>query len=310
LTVLDPATGASTPTQDDAPSSFAVESMALLQDGRVLLVSDWGESDDPPTATRYDPVADRFEEVGAPREARDWPFLVTLHDGRVLIGGGQAQNVTRTSELFDPATETFTAAGSMARPRTIGSTATLLRDGRVLVVGGGPDLGSSAELFDPTTGTFARTGETTVARGASHTATLLPDGRVLITGGLVHDEAVRPTAPSLTATAEVYDPATGIFSAVGSLAEPRFGHAAALLADGTVLIAGGAHELPAQGAPEIAADAEIFDPASGAFRPTGDLVRPRLLPATAVVDGRVLILGHLDPVGMDPDTSASTEWFD
>ncbi len=86
-------------------------------------------------------------------------------------------------------------------------------------------------------------------------------------------------------------------------------HTAAILPDGTVLIAGGAHELPPSGQPTRASDAEIFDPATGTFRATGSLVRSRISPAAVSVDDRVLVLGGLDVFGNDPDTAASTEWF-
>jgi hypothetical protein len=62
-----------------------------------------------------------------------------------------------------------------------------------------------------------------------HTATLLPNGKVLIAGG--HN-------PSL-ATAEVYDPATGTWSPLGSMSSLRTFHTATLLNNGKVLVSGG-----------------------------------------------------------------------
>lgn len=308
LMLLDPRTGTFTQSAPP-PASFAVQSMALLRDGRVLIVNGERSGLGTPSAAIYDPVADRFAEVGAPRRARTWPYLVTLGDGRVLLGGGDGGAPLATAELFDPRTGTFSRTGSMDLPRIAGASATLLLDGRVLVLGVGPEVGALAELYDPVTGTFTPTGPTTVARGPFFTATLLPDGRVLIAGGLISAAADPPAMLDRTATAEVYDPATGTFSAVGPMAAPRNLHAASILPDGTVLVAGGAHELPTSGQPAAASEAEIFDPATGTFRMTGSLARPRLAPTAVSVDERVLVLGGLDVFGNDLDTSASTEWF-
>jgi hypothetical protein len=308
LTLLDTRTGAFTPTTT-TPAGLEVGSMALLRDGRVLIVSGEGGADDP-SASIYDPVADRFDEVADPLESRTWPYLVTLADGRVLVGGGESDRALATTEVFDPATGTFSAAGSMTRPRSIGAIAVLLPDGRVLVAGGGADVGATAELFDPAAGTFSPTGSMTVRRGGFFTATTLRDGRVLLAGGLVPDATDPTVRPATTATAEVYDPVTGRFTAVGSMAAPRFMHAASILSDGTVLVATGGHDLPQDGAPVAATDAEIFDPGTGAFRETGSLHRGRLMPAAVAADGRVLVLGHLDPAAEDPLTGTSTEWFE
>ena len=57
--------------------------------------------------------------------------------------------------------------------------------------------------------TFGNTGSLTTARYA-HTATLLPDGKVLVAGG--YDSSLRPSA-----SAELYDPASGTWSATGNL---------------------------------------------------------------------------------------------
>jgi len=306
LALLDPKTGGIKTTRDQ-PASLELRSMALLNDGRVLLLGHWPDGTDDPSAI-YDPVSDVFEEVGAPLHARGWPMVVTLADGRVLVAGSGMFPST-AAEVFDPATGTFSAVGSMGRPRSAGVTATRLLDGRVLVVGGGPDVGAAAELFDPATGTFSPTGDMVTARGGFHSATLLPDGRVLLVGGLVPNAEDPQSSFVATTRAEIYDPATGTFSAVGSMHAARLMHAASILPDGTVLIAGGAHDVR-EGPPASVADAEIFDPATGTFRPTDDLDRPRLMPVTTPVGDRVLVLGDLDPSGDDQHTGRTTEWFE
>ena len=69
-----------------------------------------------------------------------------------------------------------------------------------------------------------------------HTATLLPNGKVLVAGGY-------DSVGSL-ASAELYDPASGTWTATGSLATARASHTATLLPNGKVLVAGGS-ETPA-----------------------------------------------------------------
>lgn len=303
--ILDPVTGALTATSQ-APRSLAVRSMAVLQDGRVLFLS---EPPDQPALSIYDPVSDRFDVVGAPALARVASFLVTLQDGRVLIGGGSTRDgPSARTDLFDPATGTISAAGPMTRPRS-SATAVVLADGRVLVVGGGPEVGASAEVFEPSTGQWRATGDMTEARGGYQTATLLPDGDVLIVGGLVNDPADLAKLPRFSATAEVFDPTAGRFEAVGSMAAPRLLHAAALLSDGTVLVAGGATAVDDDGLRRTSR-AELFDPATDTFRPTGDLAHPRLQPAIVAADDRVLLLGSFDPIGEDPAAGRSSEWFE
>src|ERR1700733_10569786 len=108
-----------------------------------------------------------------------------------------------------------------------------------------------------------------------HTATLLPNGMVLVAGG-VH----WPDAP-LLASAELYDPATGIFTATGSMTTGRAQHSAILLADGRVFIAGGTGDR----------STETYDPSIGAFTSTGDMISQPYAPgsATLLQDGRVFI---------------------
>ena len=58
-------------------------------------------------------------------------------------------------------------------------------------------------------------------------------------------------------SAELYDPSSGTWTATLSMTEARRGHAATLLPDGTVLVAGGLSESGA------VPTAELYDPGSG-----------------------------------------------
>jgi Galactose oxidase, central domain len=170
---------------------------------------------------------------------------------------------------------TFTATGSMTSARA-GHTATLLRNGKVLIAGGYGN--ASAELYDPSAGTFAPTGHMTGAR-AGHAATLLPDGRVLIAAGFTLQSGQQAVA-----TAELYDPSTGTFTATGDMVfAPGFLSTATLLGNGKVLIAGGGPT------------AQLYDSATGTFAVTGayagSYTRPFVDTATLLQDGRVLITG-------------------
>lgn len=100
------------------------------------------------------------------------------------------------------------------------AAATLLTDGRVLVTGGrtGNDMSTTttAELFDPETNTFSATGSMSVDR-ARHCSERMQDGRVLVAGGVRgRDGDYLPTA-----SAEVYTPATGLFTPAPDLPRPR-----------------------------------------------------------------------------------------
>ena len=114
-------------------------------------------------------------------------------------------------------------------------------------------------------------------------AALLKDGRILVTGGFCE-------ARRVLASAEIYDPATGVWRAVGSMTAPREKHSAATLADGRVLIVGGS----ADPGWHPVRTAELFDPRSGTFSAISDMdaARFKLPNATAgLEDGNVLVAG-------------------
>ena len=136
-------------------------------------------------------------------------------------------------------------------------------------------------------GTFTPTANMSIPR-FGHTATLLPNGKVLIAGGR-NDTSTA----SLSAAAELYDPALGTFGPTGSMVVRRSAHSATLLPSGKVLIAGGA------GAGGVFSSAELYDPETGSFTATGEMTVPRSGGAAILLnDGKVLLVGGEEAYGV------------
>jgi hypothetical protein len=149
-------------------------------------------------------------------------------------------------------------------------------------------------------GTFSATGNMTVSR-SEHTAVLLRDGRVLLTGGRLLN--VLPGGDVDLASAEVYDPSSGTFTATGSMSTPRTFHSATLLPDGRVLITGGYDANNNE-----QSSAELFDPASNTFAPTANMMNSRAgHSAVLLPSGKVLVVGGF---ATSSATSLPAELFD
>ena len=126
-----------------------------------------------------------------------------------------------------------------------------------------------------------------------HTATLLRDGTVLVLGGYDGEvPRIEDVAPVPLATAELFDPASGSWSATASMSKARAMHTATLLPDGSVLVVGGGGEAEPMEGPPRSATAELYDPSSGNWTATGTMTEPRgNFSATLLPDGTVLVVG-------------------
>ena len=235
-----------------------------------------------------------FTLTGSMSTGRSLQTATLLADGRVLVCGGvDALGVTLgTAEIYDPVSGAFSLTGSMGTAR-FAANATLLPDGRVLVAGGEDSSflsTASAELFNPINGTFSPTGSLLTSR-LNPTMTLLGNGEVLVAGGY-EGSSVDGTPLS---SAELYDPASGIFSPTGSMDVARRNQTATTLLNGSVLIAGG-YNGSYVNAPEV------YNAGTGSFVPTGDMSVPRRYPtANLLPDGKVLVAG-----GYTNSTAGST----
>ncbi len=319
--LYEPESGSFVPTGD---MSVAREeaTATLLRNGTVLIAGGTTGTALHTTlasAELYDPATGAFRPTGSMTTARQDHTATLLPDGRVLITGGTSDGVhaLATAEIYDPATGSFASTGTMTVARE-GHTATLMDDGHVLIAGGGHGdarggytVYASAEIFDPATGKFAAVLGHMVSARTGHVAVRLRDGRVLLAGGKTGNGRGESSAQKLFSlapldTAEVFDPRTGKFKAVGRMAKPHYLASATLLDDGTVLVAGGWRlKGPIVVGMRVA---ELFDPTTGTFSTVGPLQVGRLEgTATLLHNGQVLIAGGLDNQG---GITATAELYD
>ena len=280
----------------DLTSIRGTTSAVVLQDGRVLVAGGGVGAIPLGAAELFDPGTGGWEVTGSLTKARRGHQAVLLGDGRVLVAGGIAEEgLLSSAEVYDPASKTWSATSPMSTGR-LGHSLTRLADGRVLAAGGtAPGSGeaaggqtirpeASAEIYDPTSGRWSPGGSMGSPR-FEHTATLLGDGRVLMVGGL--GPAGGEVGP--LASVELYDPAANAFLRSTDQAQARANHAASLLRDGSVLVAGGAG---GERGDVSVASAEVFDPRQGSWTTVGGLAQARTgHTATVLGDGRVLVAG-------------------
>jgi hypothetical protein len=186
----------------------------------------------------YNPATGTWTATGALRGARHAMTATRLPSGKVLVAGGAtaSMDALNSTEIYDPTAKTWTLGLKMITARS-DYASLMLGTGKVLFTGGENINGVSiknAELYNPSSGTFTATGNMTATR-EEHTAVLLANGNVLASGG----NKITLTAQTPLASAELYNPATGTWTATGSMSHARSGHTSTVLHNGNVVNAGG-----------------------------------------------------------------------
>lgn len=205
-----------------------------------------------------------------------------------LVVEGQGRSVSRSIALPVAYRNRYREIGQL---QIADHAAVALDDGTVLAIGGSRAernvLSPWIERIDPRTGAVMRAAELATGR-AEAVLTRLADGRFLLTGG----EQTESIPGRMNEIVAIDGDGRVSVNGTGDMTRRRIGHTATLLADGRVLITGGATS--GEGVPGgISRSAEIWDPATGSFR-----MLPRRMSigrvnhsATRLPDGKVLLVG-------------------
>ncbi len=157
-------------------------------------------------------------------------------------------------------------------------------------------------VLDPS---WTTTTNTMVSARQDHTATLMTNGVVLVAGGRTSN-----TSTTGLATAELYNPSTGLWAATGTMAGTtpgRYFHSATQLGStsnsnttGKVLIVGGRNAGASLGT------AQLYSPSAGTWLAVSVTLSPthEQHTATLLANGQVLVVGGVS--GTTPSTAAAT----
>jgi Serine/threonine protein kinase len=242
------------------------------------------------------------------------PGVATLSDGSVFAAGGwggtNGSYPVSAAELLSGSTGSWSAISPMIVPRSQ-ATVTELTDGRILVAGGWTKYASggwtataTAEIYNRSTATWTMAQSMSTPRALA-TATRLADGRVLVAGGssVYLSGRARVGREHVASSAELYDPASDSWQFAGSMSVPRSAQSAALLPNGSVLVAGGW----SNGLQDGTASVDVYVPGAGwtnAAGMPGGHCQARMV---TLLDGRLLEIGGND---VKDDTTIAVELFD
>jgi hypothetical protein len=250
--IWDPRTGKWT---EGAPMSIgrARPFLVTLADARVMAAGgsvavdedcEGGDEDcegfetETDSAELYDPVTNRWTPTSAVSLKYPDGEADELY-GLVALSGGPVLAIDDSAAIYDPVTGSWTA---LVWPG--GYLPMALPDGTALTFGieffGGDDEeGESKEV--PFAARIDATGGMTIVGHLSPAdaaaIAVLADGRVFMAGAVVEDE--EGYAGVFLASAEVFDPDTGLLSEITSMPAVRGASSAVPLDDGSVLVVGG-----------------------------------------------------------------------
>ncbi len=301
--VYDPAT--QTFATQTAPDSVFCSGMAELPDGRVMVIGGYGGLSTGNIGivdtNIFDPATNTWTRVADMHSPRWYPDLTELGDGRFVAISGNTTDESHwadTPEVFDPTTGQWTVLTGVSTSQVHEAEypfSYLLPNGNVFTIG--PSEDKSFDL-NVNAKTWTQVGGSSgVVNGSS--VMYLP-GKILYSGGAAD---LNPSTPANATTATIdLTAATPTWHQTAPMAHARMYHTLTMLADGTVLAAGGEPTSGQTGSTEVSGGilpSEIWNPATQTWSPAAATGTTRGYHSTAVLmpDGTVLVggSGHANP---------------
>ena len=276
----------------------------VTAEGLAMVLGGLNDVEQPFSSTKvFKPDTSTWTDGPLMQLGRAQPLAVTLPDGGVFVvsdtGTGEEHF---TSERLDPASGSWLPAAGLPRLTSIDQMV-VLSTGTVLATGsfsGDTEPTQIAYVYDPAEDTW--TGVQGLA-GFGFTLVPLADGRALAVGGNDGGELSGGTG-GLTTAVHRFEPGRGVWATVASLTTGRDEPQVAVLADGSVLVAGGAG-VAAGGDEQALVSTELYDPVRDRWLPGGDLHEGRYGGhAIRLTDGSVLLLGGTS----DFNTNGEVPW--
>ncbi|MFF3841198.1 galactose oxidase-like domain-containing protein [Streptomyces sp. NPDC001930] len=261
-------------------------------------------------AYEFDPKAERYIPVAPMKDARWYPTLVTLDDGKVLAVSGLndvGDVVPGDNEIYDPETKKWSKGPFRYFPTY--PSLFLTKGGKLLYTGsnagyGPAEKGRAPGLWDLRKNSFTKLGGLTDPDQLETSASLiLPPAqhqKVMVLGGGGVGESSRSTARTAIIDVSGDSP---VFTDGPALPQGTRYLSSVLLPDDTVFTTGGSEDYRGRSGSDIL-KAQFYDPRSNAFTEAAAPTVGRNYHSEALLlpDGRVATFGS-DPLFDDKDNT-------
>ncbi|MER5545133.1 kelch motif-containing protein [Streptomyces sp. NPDC001118] len=248
----------------------------------------------------FDPVAERYIKVDPMNEARWYPTLTTLSDGKILSVSGLddiGQLVPGKNEMFDPKTRTWTYTRAIRQFPTYPALF-LMQNGKIFYSGSnagyGPDnVGRDPGVWDVDTNTFTKLPGLSDPNMMETSGTvLLPPAQnetfMVVGGGGVGESKL---SSRKTRIIDLKDPHPRFADGPELEKGTRYPQTS-ILPDDTVLVSGGSQDYRGRGDSNIL-QARLYHPDSNSFTQVADPLVGRNYHSGSILlpDGRVMFFG-------------------